>query len=590
MDVSGERSPTATMARREPTSGSGRFAAWLRARSSSLWMNVLFPGASATGDENTSSFIPGLILLAVVSGLLFFTRLSAPLLEPQEPRYAEIPRQMLLEHRFVVPVLHGEPYLDKPPLFYWLVMGSYSLFGVSDRAARLVPGLAGVLTVLVTYLWGRKVAGGRVALCGALVLSLSPGFIYRERMLTFDAVLCLWVTAALAAAHAALTAPRLRRAYWISSALACGLGLLTKGPVAFVLVAAPVMVYLTLDSRLARVKWRDGLAYLAVAGAVALPWYALIIFREPRFALSFFWTHNVVRYLQPFDHEEPFWFYFPGLLLGLLPWALLLPGMVRFLAVRDAARASLRAPALGFFLLSAGWTVVFFSASGCKRSVYLLPAQPPVALALGYYLSTLLPRGVALGAALRRPGLPVARHMTLATLGLALTLVIASAGKSMVKPEVAIALAIITVSAAVGLLSDRRRGSWITCLAVTFALLYFAVYQLQPAYNRQFALREELRQHAALLPANRPSVACFPQAWDSVTFYLPDADVRVYHPQDRASLLRDLMARPETLLLVKSKRLCDELLRDLPGPVDFVSRGPQHGVAVGCVRVAAPPD
>jgi 4-amino-4-deoxy-L-arabinose transferase-like glycosyltransferase len=564
------------------------YAAWLHEKSSALWTNVLFPGANATGDKNTSSVVPGLLLLAVVSGLLFFTKLSAPLLEPQEPRYAEIPRQMLLEHRFVVPALHGEPYLDKPPLLYWLVMGSYSLFGVSDRAARVVPGLAGVLTVLVAYLWGRKVAGERVALCGALILSLSPGFIYRERMLTFDAVLCLWVTAALAAAHVALTAPRLRQHWWIVSALACGLGLLTKGPVALVLVAAPVVGYLALDARAARPRWRDGLTYVAIAAIVALPWYAAIIWREPRFALSFFWTHNVVRYLQPFDHEEPFWFYFPGLLLGLLPWGLLLPGMVRFLTRREAATASLRTPAPGFFLLSAGWTILFFSMSGCKRSVYLLPAQPPLALALGYYLSTLLPSASSVFDSLCRQGLPAARHMTMAALALAVVLIAASAIKGMVKLPLTATLAIAVVIALVWLLCDRRRGSWATCLGATFGLLYFAVSELQPAYNRQFALRDDLKQNAVLLPAERPSVACYPQAWDSVTFYLPNADVHVYHAGDRAALLKDVMARPKTLLLVKSKRLCDELLRDLPGRVEFVSRGSQHGVAIGCLRVLPP--
>jgi 4-amino-4-deoxy-L-arabinose transferase-like glycosyltransferase len=559
----------------------------VRDKLSSLWTRTLFAGTCDNTNHSTSP-IPALVVLAVVAGLLFFTKLSAPLLEPQEPRYAEIPRQMLLEHRFVVPVLHGEPYLDKPPLLYWLVIGSYSLFGVSDRAARLVPGLAGVLSVLVAYLWGRRVAGERAGLCGALVLSLSPGFIYRERMLTFDAVLCLWVTVALAAAHVALSVPRVRRGWWIASAVACGLGLLTKGPVAFVLIAAPVLAYLVLDPRTARLSWRDGLTYPAVAGGVALPWYAAIICREPRFALSFFWTHNVVRYLQPFDHEEPFWFYFPGLVLGLLPWGLLLPGLIRFLTRRDADAASRRAPALGFFLLSASWTILFFSAAGCKRSVYLLPAQPPLALALGYYLSTLLPEGAAALQWLTRRGLPWARNMTLAALVLAATLVAAAAFKGMIDPLLGVALAGLALGGLFVCSFNRNRGSWLTGFAVTFALLYFAVCELQPAYNRQFALREELEQNAAMLPGERLFVACYPQAWDSVTFYLPNADVRVYHADNRAALLRDLLTRPQTLLLVKSKRLCDDLLCDLPDSVEFVSRGPAHGVTVGCLRVTPP--
>src|SRR5207302_4405403 len=129
------------------------------------WAQVLFPAASPIlSPHHVHATLPRLTLLLIVSPVLFFSRLGAPLLEPQEPRYAEIPRQMLAEGRFLVPVLHGQAYLDKPPLLYWLVMGSYRLFGVHDWAARLVPGLAGLCTVLATYFWGRRVAGERAAL------------------------------------------------------------------------------------------------------------------------------------------------------------------------------------------------------------------------------------------------------------------------------------------------------------------------------------------------------------------------------------------------------------------------------------------
>src|SRR5947209_15783135 len=123
-----------------------------------------------------------LLILLAAAALLFFSRLDLPLLEPQEARYAEIPRQMLRDGSWVVPTLHGQPYLDKPPLLYWLVMVSYRLFGVHDWAARLVPCSAAFLTVLVTYGWGRRVLGGRAAFLGALVLCLSGRFVYLGRM------------------------------------------------------------------------------------------------------------------------------------------------------------------------------------------------------------------------------------------------------------------------------------------------------------------------------------------------------------------------------------------------------------------------
>src|SRR5436853_6740161 len=142
-------------------------------------------------------------LLLLVASLLFLCRLRTPLLEPEEARYAEIPRQMLVADRWVVPVLNGQDYLDKPPLFYWLVMASYRVFGVHDWSARLVAGAIGVLTVAVVYGWARRALGGQAAFAAGLVLALTPEFVYRERMVTPNGLLVLWTTAALAAGNMA---------------------------------------------------------------------------------------------------------------------------------------------------------------------------------------------------------------------------------------------------------------------------------------------------------------------------------------------------------------------------------------------------
>jgi dolichol-phosphate mannosyltransferase len=280
------------------------------------WSRVLFAGPSQAKETRPAgpwALDLGFWTVVLLAALLFFSNLRCPLLEPQEARYAEIPRQMLVEGQFSVPVLHGQPYYDKPPLLYWLVMGSYTLFGVHDWAARLVPCAAAFLTVLVTYLWGRRALGRRAAFAGAIILCLSARFVYLGRMLTMDSLLSLWALVALAAAHVALSGPRLRWGWWLVSALAGGLGLLTKGPVALALVAVPVLAFQCLDPRAARPSWRPWLAYLAAAVGVALPWYAAAAVDDPSFLNYFVWQHNVLRYVAPFDHEEPFWFYVPGL-------------------------------------------------------------------------------------------------------------------------------------------------------------------------------------------------------------------------------------------------------------------------------------
>lgn len=320
--------------------------------------------------------------LAGVAAILFFTSLDCPLQEPEEPRYAEIPRQMLAQGSWLVPVLHGQAYYDKPPLLYWMVMTSYTVFGVHDWSARLPAALAGFLSVLVAYGWGRAVAARPAAIAGAFVLCLDARFLFLSHLLTMNGLLCLCVTAALAAAHAAIAGGEVRWRWWLASALACGLGVLAKGPVALVLVLGPTVLF-AFWARV-RIGGKAWASHVALAAAVAAPWFIAVAVRDPDFIEYFFWKHHVERYVAPFDHAKPVWYYVPDVLLGMLPWTLVLPFVLRRAwATRHAVGAE------HFFLLAGLFAFAFFSTSGSKRAGYILPAMPPLALALGSYLATL---------------------------------------------------------------------------------------------------------------------------------------------------------------------------------------------------------
>jgi dolichol-phosphate mannosyltransferase len=531
----------------------------------------------------------GPMLLVLLMGLLLFLGgLSAPLLEPQEARYAEIPRQMLARGEWCVPTLHGQPYLDKPPLLYWLVMGCYALFGVHDQSARLVPGLAGVLTLLITYLWGRFAAGVRAGLCGALVLGLSAEFVYRQRMLGFDALLGLWVTAGLAAGHRALAGASGQRAWWLLSALFTGLGLLTKGPVALALTAVPLLALVCLDRRVHRPRLVDWLGWVGVALLVAGPWYVAVMIREPEFAAYFFWHHNVVRFVAPFDHPKPAWYYLPGLLLGLLPWGLLVPGFVAFLARRGARAARRRPAGLGFFLLVAGVGLAFFSASGCKRPTYILPVLPPLALALGCYLAACLSssqHGDAWQGLWRGSRLATRAALLVLLAGPGLTLL--AGQRDMLPASWAALLAGVAGLAFLVVLLQVRLLSWASTAGVVFAVLFLGVQVLLPGYNAHYALREPLLRWRPRLASQGLPILCYPQRWESVGFYLPEAEVHAFGRDQKRQLVEELRQHPEALLLVKSKPLLDELLhelRDLPSPVEVVVQGRPSAVIVARVR------
>ena len=345
-----------------------------------LWSSVLFPGRSA---RPTSWRWAPFFILCVVSGALLYPCLSFLLFEPDEGRYAQIPREMLTRGDWIVPTLQGEPYLDKPPLFYWLVMGSYQLFGFHDWAARLVPALAVQGCILITFLFGRRLLGDIPAFWGALALALMPGFVGMGRLLVLDGGLTFWVSLSILSALRAIDSGALRPGWWLLAALACGLGVLTKGPVAIALLVPPLWLYGRLVAGSARIGRGGWLLFAGVALTVALPWYIAVCVRLPDFARHFLLVHNFQRFAQPFDHDRPVWFYIPVLIGGLLPWALLVVPFVRFLvSERDGDK---RSPVLGYLLLMAGWCLLFFSLSGSKLPTYILPAFPLLA-GLGVFL------------------------------------------------------------------------------------------------------------------------------------------------------------------------------------------------------------
>jgi 4-amino-4-deoxy-L-arabinose transferase-like glycosyltransferase len=342
-----------------------------------LWQRTLFPGRAAI---DPGIRVASLLIMIVLPAVLLYPCLNFPLLDPDEGRYAEIPREMLARGEWIVPYLQGEPYLDKPPLLYWLVMVCYSIFGVHDWAARIVPALAVHGTILTTYLLGRNRFGERTAFRGALLLSVTPGLMGMGRLLILDGLLTFWVTLGLFSGARSAS-----KGNWFLCAVACGFGVLTKGPVALLLVIPPLLLFqwLSNESRTTKHAPRSWFLFAAIVLAINLPWYIAIWVHRPEFGPHFFVQHNLQRFLAPFDHLEPIWYYAPILLGGLLPGTLLLWGFARDMISGDPAVSARRTPKLGFALLAGGWCVLFFSLSGSKLPTYIMPALPMLCLALG---------------------------------------------------------------------------------------------------------------------------------------------------------------------------------------------------------------
>jgi 4-amino-4-deoxy-L-arabinose transferase-like glycosyltransferase len=346
-----------------------------------LWQRVLFPGTACT-DTRVRPL--ALLLIALLPAVLLYPTRSFYLLEPDEGRYAQIPREMLESGDWVVPTLQSEPYLDKPPLLYWLVALSYKAFGVTPAAARLVPAICVHLTILAVYLIGRRSLGHRAAAWAALFLTVAPAYHEIARLLILDGLLTLCVTLSILCGFEAVRTGRLKLGWWVAAATASGLGFLTKGPVAEVLFFPPLFAFGWLSGSTARIRlWRYALFFAVVLG-VSLPWYVAIYLRQPTFLRYFLWEHNVMRFVQPFAHLEPVWYYVPIMLAGFMPGTLLFAGYFRKLLFKPNGNFS---TAGGFWLLTGGWCVLFFSLSGSKLPTYVLPAFPFLCLALGDYVA-----------------------------------------------------------------------------------------------------------------------------------------------------------------------------------------------------------
>jgi len=351
-----------------------------------LWSGVLFPGPRATDGPVDRVHLPSLLLLIVLPALLLYPSRQFALLEPDEGRYAQIPREMFARGEWVVPQLQGDPYLDKPPLLYWLVGITYALFGVSDATARIVPAVAVHLTILAVYLLGRRSVGSRAAAFAALLLSILPGFAEMGRLLIIDGLLTLWITLSLLAGYEAIRTGVFLRGWFVASAVCCGLGMLTKGPVSVLMLIPPLVLFLLLNRRRFPFGWKACAGFVAIVAAVNLPWYIAIAMHEPRFLRYFLWEHNILRFVKPFDHLQPFWFYIPIVLAGTVPLPLLVRPMIRWL--RSPETTSGRSADVGFWFLAGGWCLLFFSVSGSKLPTYILPAFPSLMLGFGAFFAS----------------------------------------------------------------------------------------------------------------------------------------------------------------------------------------------------------
>ncbi|HUN59588.1 MAG TPA: glycosyltransferase family 39 protein [Candidatus Binataceae bacterium] len=334
-------------------------------------------------------------LCTIFAAVLYFAGLGRPALwEPDEGRYAEVAREMIVTGDYVTPHNDWVRYFEKPPLVYWLTAASLRVFGTNEFAVRCQAAVFSAGQVGITEALGEALFGIAAGLLAALGLALSPLFFAFARFATPDPALAFFFTAALSAFYAAATSESFEsvagRRWMLAASAMLAFGTLAKGPVALLLAGAVALAWLTLEGRIRdslRIPW---LACILIYLAIALPWFVVTAHRNPDF-LQFFIIHeHFHRYLANTEHGWGPCFFIPVVIAGMWPWCYFAPlGTIELLRTDPIANKHSQLSALRFLMLWFGIVFIFFSIPRSKLGEYILPAFPPLAIIAGYGLACL---------------------------------------------------------------------------------------------------------------------------------------------------------------------------------------------------------
>jgi 4-amino-4-deoxy-L-arabinose transferase-like glycosyltransferase len=312
--------------------------------------------------------------------------LAGPLLDPDEGLHAAIALEMVERGDWVVPRFLGQPFLDKPVLFFWAQAASLAVLGETEAAVRLPGHLFGLLGAVATGLLAGLFLGVRGAVIAAAIYATLGLPLALNQAAVHDVALVPWTTMALAALLVAWrSAARAALAWCAVAGLALGLSVLTKGLVGVALVGLPMAVLVVLDRRLPARLAAGAVLALAVAAAVALPWYLAMERAHPGYLHYFLVERHVLGYTtatQIHGHRA-WWYYLPIIIGGSLPWLPFAVAAIKVWVRRGPSGTGKWDPSAEASRVGCTWLVsglAFLSLAGSKLVTYVLPLFPAVAV------------------------------------------------------------------------------------------------------------------------------------------------------------------------------------------------------------------
>lgn len=324
------------------------------------------------------------LMTTLMYGLFLGTR---PLAAPDEGRYSEIPREMIVTKDYLTPHLNGVQYFEKPVLFYWLQAISIKLFGLQEWSLRLANAMMGGLGVLTTYLAARTLFNRRVGLISGLLLSTSLLYGLLSRFITIDVTMTFFLTACLLLFIIANQYPEGQKRRWclISFYIFAALATLTKGLIGVIFPGSIIFVWLLLTNEWQRVKTYFPMLGILFFLIITCPWHILVGITNPSFFKFYFYEQHFLRYFTDYSGRSQAIWFLPAILLGgWFPWTpFLLAALKRYATLFKSPRHY----SIEIFLLLWSATIfLFYWLSHSQLSPYLLPIFPPLAILTAKFL------------------------------------------------------------------------------------------------------------------------------------------------------------------------------------------------------------
>ena len=524
-------------------------------------------------------------LAALIAALLYLPGLGSPALwEPDEGRYAEIAREMVVSGDYVTPRDDQVRYFEKPPLVYWAEAVAIRLFGADEFAVRLPAALFTIGQVAATCLIGEAMFGAAAGFAGAVVLALCPLVFAFARFATLDPALAFFLTAAMGAFYFAAECPdfsgSIGRAWMLIASAMLALGTLAKGPVALVLGGSIALIWILLEERGREVRRMPLLSCVAVYAVIVTPWFLLTAMRNPGFAGFFFVHEHLERFVSSREHGWGPYFFIPVVAAGTWPWLFFVP--LGFSAARELPEAHHRKVQSALRLLVVWFTLifVFFSIPRSKLGSYILPALPPIAMVSGLAFARL-------GTTSRERRTRIAGRFALLNLAIAGVVIIvlvakrARIGPALVLDGTAIAIVIAAGAAAAWALAARTNHAGYVFAAIALAMAttswlgQSARIHAGAAINYRDLARQIRPYEGCVLGSYRHFVQALPfytghreilvQYWGELAPFAQTPDERAGFV-GTAAKLREVWASNRCVVLIANRGDLEELSKTLNPP------------------------